>query len=148
MTAVCGGGASGPRSGVSPAIILSATAIEAFLTPLIDPVAATIISGAISASLVIDSNNYCANDPPSDPGITASDLLDIVNYTNPAAMYAATQKFQQWFGSRYWYQICQCNTVSTPTPPALSDPGPVRATPAFLAAETLFPVGAPGRSTL
>lgn len=129
MTALCGGGSSSPRSGVSPAIILTGTAIEAFLTPLIDPIAATLIAGVISASLVVDTNDYCAHDPPSDPGIVAQDLVDLVNYGDPAAMYAATQKFQQWFGSRYWYQICECDSVATPAPPTLSNPGPASNNP-------------------
>lgn len=130
MTALCGGGTSGPNSGVSPAIILTTTAIEAFLTGLsLDPVAATVISGVVAASLTIDANTYCATDPPSDPGLTASDLVAVLDVGDPAVSVPAAAKVLQWFQSRYWFTICSCTTGPQPTPPTVSNPGPVSQNP-------------------
>lgn len=130
MTALCGGGPSAPQGYVSGAIGLSSLAVEAFLDGLGFPDFASFVATSIaSMAASIDVVAYCGTDPPSDPGLTAGDIADALNFGDAATNLPALQKVSQWFLSRYWYQICTCTTTTTPTPPALSDPGPVSTSP-------------------
>ena len=122
MTALCGGGASAARPGFNNTVVLTAAAVEGALTLFgLEPVAA--ILAPFLASEVYDLTNFCTIDPPTDPGLTSADVIDVLNFADPTVNLPALNKVRQWFNSRYWYQICQCTSVSTPAPPALSSPG-------------------------
>lgn len=130
MTALCpGGGPSGQQSGVNGVIAISSVAIDAFLTAIGLGEISTLISGFLGAIVEIDVNAYCSTDPPADPGVTATDLANALLVSQPSISIPAQQKFATWFLSRYWWQICQCTTGTTPTPPTLSNPGPATTNP-------------------
>lgn len=123
MTALCGGGPSAPLSGISTAIDLSSGPISEFLAGLIDPLAAAILGPIIAGAIDIQVTAYCATDPPSDPGLTLTDVANALNFAVPSINIPAVAKVVQWFKSRYWYQICGCTSTTTPAPPSLSNPG-------------------------
>lgn len=56
------------------------------------------------------------------PTLTQQDFVDLLNVTNPIVSFIAQQKFQDWIGARFWYDLCQCTTVSTPAAPAPAAP--------------------------
>lgn len=134
---LCGGGASSPQVGVPPVVTLTATGIFAFLAKKIDPTAAEVIAGILAASLQFDIGSYCANDPPADPNLQASDIAAAINFTDAADQATAIAKIGQWFLSQYWYTVCQCDgNVTQPTPPTPSNPGPVGLNPGIPNATT------------
>ena len=128
MTALCGGGASGPKPGYNDVVYVGGAAIEALLTGLGMPEAA-IVLGPLLAGASFELSTFCATDPPSDPGLTAADITDALNFNDVALSVPAIAKIAQWFGSRYWYDLCTCSTTTTPSPPALSNPGPISTNP-------------------
>jgi len=122
MTAICGGGPSAAISGFNQTVVVTSASIEAFLTLLgFEPLA--LVLAPLIAGETYDLTTFCTTDPPADPGLTPGDLIDVTNFTDPTVSIPALAKFQQWFNSRYWYQVCRCTSVSTPAPPALSNPG-------------------------
>jgi hypothetical protein len=129
MTALCGGGPSAPQAGVNGAIAIGTGAVEAFLTVAGFGAFAPLISGFVAASAIIDASTYCGTDPPADPGVTASDLADAINFTSPEISIPAQAKFVTWFLSQYWSSICQCSTGTIPTLPAPSNPGGATSSP-------------------
>lgn len=128
MTALCGGGASGPKPGYNDVVYVGGAAVEALLTGLGMPEAA-IVLGPLIAGASFELSTFCATDPPSDPGLVAADIADALNFNDVAVSVPAIAKIAQWFGSRYWYDLCTCSTVTTPGPPALSNPGPISTNP-------------------
>lgn len=130
MTVLCGGGSSAPKSGIGGVLTLGATAIEVFISsvlglPELAPVLAPIIAGLADIELA----NYCGTDPPSDPGLTAADLVTALEIPASVATFTAQQKIVTWFEAHYWYQICQCSSTTTPAPPTPSNPGQVSSNP-------------------
>jgi len=124
MTALCpSSGPSGPQSGVGGVIALSSVAIDAFLTALGFGEISTLISGFLGAIVEIDVSSYCSADPPADPMLTSTDIANAILLSQPSISLPAQAKVAQWFLSRYWWQICQCTSGTTPSPPTLSNPG-------------------------
>lgn len=121
MTDVCGGGPSSPLPLTEPLINLTAAGAAslaaAYGFPELEPVIAL---AAASIDLVLV--NYCSTDPPADPGLTAADVANAIDVMNPGLAIPAIAKVQQWFLSRYWYDVCHCTAGPTPAPPALSNP--------------------------
>jgi len=139
MTALCGGGPSGPQSGVNGIVSISAAAIEIFISGIGFPEVAPILAPIIAGLIDIEITTYCSTDPPVDPGLTATIVEDALHIPPTTTTFSSQGKVAQWFESRYWYQICQCTSTTTPTPPALSNPGgavsnpglPSKATPCW-----------------
>lgn len=129
MTALCGGGASRPQTGVQTTVSLSAIAVEAFVTSLGFPEIAPLVASVVAAAITIDSAVYCANDPPADPVLTAGDVADALNVFEPIVSLPAQARVAQWFLHRYWWQICECSAVSTPAATAPSNPGAISRSP-------------------
>ena len=130
MTALCGGGSSGVQSTVSNIFTFSASSVEAFLISLgIEAISASILAPIIAIAARIDLANYCATDPPADPGLTAQDVIDAINVAVPSVHIPAAAKVVTWFESQYWYKVCECTSTTTPSPPSISNPGPASNNP-------------------
>ena len=129
MTAICtSGGPSSSKPGFNSTVIVSSAAVEGFLVLAGLPEVAAIL-GPIIAPTVYELTTFCSTDPPSDPGLTGSDIIAATNWLDPLNALAAQEKIRQWFESKYWYEVCQCTSGTTPTAPTLSDPGPVSTNP-------------------
>jgi hypothetical protein len=83
------------------------------------------IIAPILAGTIVSVPSFCAADPPPDPNLTATDLVNLMNPINPAASTDALARVRQWAESWYWWNICECTSVATPAPPGMSNPGPV-----------------------
>lgn len=75
------------------------------------------LAGYIAAK-TYDLSSFCSVDPPAVPTITAVDVLNLLNVYNPVLNLPAAEKFQQLVGAYLWYDVCQCDSVATPAPPA------------------------------
>lgn len=138
MTALCGGGASAPKLGYADAVVLGATAIGEYLArKLPRPVASTL--GALLAGTAYNATAFCATDPPPDPGLAPNDYFLAIGGGSTAEQIVALKKFEDWFGHQYWWELCDCTTVATPTPPVPSDPGPALVNPALPTGSTAMP---------
>ena len=124
MAFPCGTGTSHPKAGLDAQVVITGGSIEAGLILFGLPEVAAVLALAVG-TIAVNLPDFCANSPPADPGLTASDLADIVNFTDVASSLPAIEKAKQWFLSRYWYQACECVSGGTPAPPALSNPGPL-----------------------
>jgi hypothetical protein len=139
VTALCGGGSSGPQPGVQTAVAVGSIGVEAFITALGFPEVAPLVASFIAAALTIDSASYCSTDPPSDPGLVAGDIADAINFTEPEISIPAQAKIVQWFLSQYWCKICQCSTGVIPSCGTPSSPGPVSSSPGLPSGTTGTP---------
>ncbi len=122
MTALCGGGASRVRSGVPDNVTLTGAGLaglaELLAIPGLGEVLAFAVAGTSFAAPV-----YCANDPPADPVLTPTDVANALLVTQPSISLPAIQRIVQWVLHTYWWDICECVAVPTPTRPAPSNPG-------------------------
>ena len=128
MTTVCGGGTSQPRTGYASNISASSSAISDGIIAMGYPEAAAALSLLIGG-LTLYLPTYCATDPPADPGISPTDVADALNVFSPQISGPAILKIEQWFSSWYWYTVCECASVTTPSAPTPSDPGGVTQNP-------------------
>lgn len=129
MTALCGGGTSGPQAGVGSVITLTSIGVEAFVAGLGFPEIAPTVAAIVAGITTIDVAAYCGTDPPADPVLTSTDLVNAIDLLDPSVSLPAQARVAQWFLHRYWWQICQC-TSGTATPPAApSNPGIISTNP-------------------
>lgn len=68
-------------------------------------------------TIVIDTPTFCAIDPPGDPGIDATDLLDLLSPTTIGLAALAAVKIEQLIRNYVWYSLCECTSTSTPAAP-------------------------------
>ena len=101
----------------------TATAIEATLIiagfPEFAAALAVLLVGAPFAL-----NDFCVVDPPADPNLTLIDIVTALNFGDVLAQTAALSRCRQWWARQMWFKYCGCTAIATPTPPAISNPGP------------------------
>lgn len=121
MTALCGGGTSSAKPEFAESLFIAPSALAAFLNNI--PTAWAVPLAAYIGAVTYQLSTFCATDPPAVPDITALDVANLLNVYNPVLNVPAATKFQQMIGAYLWYQVCQCDSVSTPAPPApLAEP--------------------------
>jgi len=125
MTALCGGGPSGPLATASVTLDLTVSAILAFLVPVVGDVAAGVLAPVILSAVNVEIGPFCATDPPADPGLNFSIVSDAISIPPTLTTFSSITKVADWFLHQYWFQICHCTTVTTPAAPTPSNPGPV-----------------------
>lgn len=120
----CGGGIAVPIPGANTTAIVTAAAVESVLILTgLEPVAAVL--APLIAGEVYNLTNLCNADPPADPGLVGSDIIDALNWTDPTVSIPAISKVRQWFERIYWYKVCTCTNGTTLTAPTPSNPGSV-----------------------
>lgn len=107
---------------------ITGAAIEALLERAVGKDLAIVLS-PIVAGFTYNLETICSEDPPADPGLTALDVGNALNYTDWVIQAPAVDKVRQWFLSHYWYFACQCTSTNTPPPPPLSNPTGVSTNP-------------------
>lgn len=106
MTKICpGNGPSGPLPGTPAVVTLTAVAVDSLLIAAGFEIVAAVIAPYLAAQ-VFEVGEFCATDPPADPGLTAQDMLDVVNMTDPTVSFPAIAKFKQWWARYEWYLLC------------------------------------------
>lgn len=116
MTAICGGGASQQIPGTSDTVLLTSAVIASILGPAglgwLEP-----FVGYLAGVITLNLPAFCAIDPPADPGVTATDLLQLVALGPGPLTQGATDRITQLVQRYAWYHFCQCSIVDTPAPP-------------------------------
>lgn len=120
MANPCSSGDGVPNPGAGVVSFLTNLAVSAFLSRLGLGWLAT-VAGALP-QFAFDTAEFCSNGQPDLPEITAEDVLALANpFTNPAAG-AAGIKVRDLVLHYLWYELCHCEDVDTPSPPAVQDP--------------------------
>ena len=111
MTALCGGGTSGPQPGLGLKLIVPAGLITAGLG-LIDPL--LLPFGVLLDGFVFDLVANCATDPPPCPTFDATDWQNLLATAGLIIPQATIDKLQALINRWLWFQYCQCTSVATP----------------------------------
>lgn len=135
---ICSSGTSGPKPGVNTSIIVDPNFVKSLLPPALAwlyPFLPWMEGLAIG-----DVNAFCAADPPTFTMPTPLQFLNFVT-GGPFGDFEIVNTFLQNLTRYYlWFQLCQCNSVATPTPtnpsqpsnmPAFPGTGSVNADPCF-----------------
>lgn len=116
MTVVCGGGTSSSRPGFGDFIYMAPAAVGALLNniPTVWAVPLAAYIGHVEYELV----TFCQDDPPPVPTFTAADVAALFNPFILTEFLDARNKLRQLVGAYLWYQVCKCDSVTTPAPPS------------------------------
>jgi hypothetical protein len=117
----CAPGTSTTLPGVPEIVAVSGAAIESALILLGQEAVAAVLAPLIVGA-PFETESFCQNAPPDDPGLTAADVADALEFTNPLISVPAIAKVKDWFYHQYWYKICGCSGGTTPAPTAPSNP--------------------------
>lgn len=120
MTAICSGGASQFKPAFGPTAFVLPAAMGALLNNI--PVVWAVPLAAYLGGKTYDLSTFCTVDPPADPVLTATDVINFLNVYNPVAHFPAATRVQQLVDRYAWYQMCECASVATPAPPAAPSP--------------------------
>jgi hypothetical protein len=115
MTALCGGGTSGPKPNTAVDVILTATQLASFLTSKIGLWAA-LVSGSLGV-MTFATSQFCAGDPPAQPTITADEYKALLELGPPELFQSALAKLRDLVLIAMWYELCACTSGTTPQPP-------------------------------
>lgn len=153
MTGICGGGASQPKANVAALIDLGGNAAALAAEIAAVPGLAEVIS-IVLAGQAITSGPFCAGHPPAAPTLQLTDFSNIIAPTDPIALATASRHVVDWFLHWYWWEICECTSVATPTQPTpVLPPGYGKNTglppgglsqPCWTASTTVHAVATPG----
>lgn len=142
MTAVCvGGGPSQAKAGYQDPIFWTTSGIAAFFNALPSPWALDFVS--YLGPQQIDPSEFCTEDPPADPMMSALDWAQVVQIANPFIQTPALFKLSQLFRRLLWFQICECVSGAQPSPPAAPSPpsGLIAVNPPAIGGD--YPTGTP-----
>lgn len=115
MTAICGGGASGPKPGVVETVIFTTASLASLLNNK-GGLWATLVAPLLGV-IAYQAEAKCLEDPPADPGMTGADYTALLDPTDWSAFSVAVGKLAQLAEIAIWYEVCECKTVGTPAPP-------------------------------
>lgn len=85
--------------------------------------------------IVLQMDEFCALEPPADPGLDLSDLFNLIRPDNYNLAFIAGQKLAQLVHIFLWYRWCRCIDLSVPTPfdePTAPSPLPVLNPPSYV----------------
>jgi hypothetical protein len=116
MTALCGGGASSLNAGLPGLITLTSTAIGGILQNSGSPWAVP-LSAALGL-ITDDFNTLCTTDPPGYPTWSVGDYALLLSPVPLPGRDVALQKLSDQVETYLWYQMCHCNSTTTPARPA------------------------------
>lgn len=120
MTALCGGGTSGPKAGVPEVLSLAASGISLLLERRVG--AWAIALGPLVGSIVEEAASFCGADPPADPNMQPSDWAALLAVSDAAAFGTAVGKLRDLVLRAAWYEWCECKTTTTPSPAGTFNP--------------------------
>lgn len=81
------------------------------------PVTWAVPLAALLGAVTYDLATFCTVDPPADPGIDATDVIEFLSFENPILQHAAALRIQQLIDRYAWYQMCECVGIATPAAP-------------------------------
>lgn len=121
MTALCGGGTSGPKVGAAAKVDYSAGFLGVLLTKYDLPWLLPIIPLVGLAPLVLST--FCASDPPATPTFTQAEVDALLQLNFGPNFDSGLSKFKDWCLHMIWYDSCDCTSgaltpIAPPTQPA------------------------------
>jgi hypothetical protein len=122
VTALCGGGTSGPLPGTTLAVDFTTAAISVALSEYGAGWALKAIPFVSSLPNFVLST-FCASDPPAIPTFTQAESDALLQLTFDADFFSALPKMVDLISHVMWYQVCYCTSGSqTALPPAAAPP--------------------------
>ena len=125
MTAICGGGSSGPNPGLDAVLTFSSGRIIQLLVKagLSEFSVVLPFIGTIPAVL----SGFCSSDPPSMTALTSDEADAVLGLQIGADFFSGLGKLKDIILNLIWLDVCQCTsgTLTPPTPPATPSTGPV-----------------------
>jgi len=116
MTALCGGGSSSPKDGVTLVIDIASSGLIQLLTgnkyQWLARAASFFPLGSISLG------TFCASDPPAQPTFTTDEVNAIIGLEFGSTFDSGIAKFVDLVKNLLWYQFCKCDAGPPPTQPA------------------------------
>lgn len=118
MTALCGGGTSGPKLGAAAVVDYSSGLIAEALAALETGWLIPVIPLLVIPPLVLVS--FCSSDPPPVPVFTQAEVNALLQLTLGPDFDSGLSKAKDWVLNTIWNDACQCTSGSytPPTPPA------------------------------
>lgn len=118
MTAACGGGTSGPRSGInSPFVVDPGTALN--ILSFAGGIGWSLFVGAIDTFLW-DPVSSCTTDPPGFQTLTLAETMALVPMNSGSPDFlSAISKLKDNIQTALWYANCQCVSAPQPAQPPI-----------------------------
>lgn len=110
---ICSPSTSQPKPGIADAVVITSFVLAATVAKkipwLTDAIAAT-------ASIInLHLSDFCAVDPPADPGLSGLDMVAIMTLGNANPDPGPMQRMGQLIQRTIWTDVCQCATGASPT---------------------------------
>src|SRR6476619_3120534 len=112
MTALCGGGASGPRPGVAETIIFTAGSLSSLLNN--KGGAWATVAAPLLGVLAYSATSLCSTDPPAEPTITTAEYKALLALEPWDDLQSALTKLRDLVTRLLWYDLCECTSTTTP----------------------------------
>lgn len=113
MTALCGGGTSSARPGFAATVAMTVPAIGALLNNV--PTQWAVPFAAFLGIVNFEMGTFCTTDPPPEPTMTATDFVNMLNFTDVIDSGAAIAKFEDFVRFWAWPQLCACDSGAIPS---------------------------------
>lgn len=120
MTALCGGGTSGPKVGVAAVVDYSSGLIASILASRGVGWLIPVIPLAGLPPLILSS--FCGSDPPAVPTFTSAETNALTQLQFGADFDSGLSKLADLILHSIWYDACQCTSGSLTTFPTVTQP--------------------------
>lgn len=120
MTAVCGGGTSGPKLGVAAVVDYSSGLIASILAARGLGWLIPVIPLAGLPPLILSA--FCSGDPPAIPTFTSAETNALINLQFGADFDSGLSKLADLISHSIWYDVCQCTSGSLTAFPTITPP--------------------------
>lgn len=118
MTALCGGGSSGPNTGTAALVAIGSAAIAQALERSGAPEALPVVPFLVLPEILLSS--FCASDPPTPVALTANEANAVLKLTLGSDFSNGLAKLANLVEFQFWYDNCHCTSGSlvpqTPAP--------------------------------
>ncbi len=120
MTAICGGGSSGPKAGASAVVLVGSGVIATILEKSGNAWLAFAAALLTLPELVLST--FCGSDPPSVPTFTSAESKALLNLSFGADFDSGLVKFTALVQNLAWQEYCQCTSGALVVPAPVTPP--------------------------
>jgi len=120
VTAICGGGTSGPKPGTSAVVLVGSGTIATMLQKSTNTWLQFAAALLTLPELVLSV--FCGGDPPAMPTFTSTESNALLNATFDADFFNGLAKFTDLVHNLAWQEYCQCTSGALVVPPPVAPP--------------------------